>query len=190
MRVRSKEILVALGVAGAAMTPSLADAQHAHGAEATQGPRVPEGLQREHREVHAELEWVTKRGGRTGAAARALVAVLHPHFRREEQVALPPLGLLGPLARGGRPSDGDTRVVLALTDTLRRELPAMLREHEAIHAATMKLREAAAAERNARAVRFADKLAAHAAQEEELSYPAALLVGELLRRGERRGSGQ
>ncbi len=190
MRVRSKKILVALAVAGAAMTPAVAKAQHAHGDGEAHGPRIPEGLQREHGEVHAELEWVTKRGGRTGEAARALVAVLHPHFQREEQIALPPLGLLVPLSRGERPSAAEARVVLALTDTLRRELPGMLREHEAIHAATMKLREAAEAENDARAVRFAEKLAAHAHQEEELSYPAALLVGDLLRSGGRRGPGR
>jgi hypothetical protein len=179
MRGRSKGMMIALAVAGAALAPVVAGAQHAHAAEGTPLPQVPEGLRKEHRAVHDELEWATKRPGRVGAAARALATVLHPHFVREEQVALPPLGLLAPLSRRERPANAEA--VLPLTDTLRRELPAMLREHVAIREATRRLREVAVAAGDARAVRLADHLAAHATQEEEVNYPAALLVGELLR---------
>lgn len=179
MRARSMGVMAALAVAGAVVAPAVAAAQHAHASEGSRQPRIPEGLQREHREVHEELEWATKRPGRVGAAARELAMVLHPHFVREEQVALPPLGLLAPISRGERPAGAG--VVLALTDTLRRELPTMLREHVAIHEATRRLRDAAAAAKDARVVRLADALAAHATQEEEVNYPAALVVGDLLR---------
>ncbi|HEY0995228.1 MAG TPA: hemerythrin domain-containing protein [Gemmatimonadaceae bacterium] len=179
MRGRSKGVMIALAVAGAALAPVVARAQHAHAEERGALPQIPDGLRREHREVHEELEWATKRPGRVGAAARALATVLHPHFVREEQVALPPLGLLAPLSRGERPANAGA--VLPLTDTLRRELPGMLREHVAIREATRRLREVAVAGKDARAVRLADDLAAHATQEEEVTYPAALLVGALLR---------
>ena len=98
---------------------------------------------------------------------------------REEQIALPPLGLLAPLARGE--STPAMRAILPMTDSLRAELPRMLEEHKAIHAATRGLGEAARAAGHAAATRFAETLALHAQNEEEILYPAALLVGEVVR---------
>jgi hypothetical protein len=40
-----------------------------------------------------------KEGGKVGEAAKAVANVLHPHFEKEEEYALPPLGLLSCLAR-------------------------------------------------------------------------------------------
>ena len=140
---------------------------------------IPSSISAEHREVREALERATKLGGRTGVAARALSAVLQPHFVREEQIALPPLSMLAPLARGDRvPTPG---WLLPMTDTLRRELPRMLREHVAIRAATQRLAETARVEGQSVAERLAEKLAHHARSEEEVLYPAAVLVGDLVR---------
>jgi hypothetical protein len=136
-------------------------------------------MRTEHAEIHNELVRATQAPGRVGRAARALAAVLHPHFEREEQIALPPLGLLAPLARGE--FTPEMREVLPLTDSLRAELPRMLEEHKAIHAATLKLGEAARASGNASAARLAEGLRLHAQSEEELFYPAAVLVGDIVR---------
>ena len=92
---------------------------------------------------------------------------------------MPPLGLLAPLARGDDAMA--MRSILPLTDSLRLELPRMLVEHKAIAAATARLASVARAAGNASVARFADALALHARSEEEMFYPAALLVGELVR---------
>jgi hypothetical protein len=157
-----------------------ADAQeHAHPTITPKGPAIPEALRVEHAEIHGELVRATKVRGRVGVAARALATVLDPHFEREEQIALPPLGLLAPLARG---DDADAmRAILPLTDSLRAELPAMLEEHKAIAAATRELQRVARAAGNARVAALAEKLLLHARNEEEITYPAALLVGEVVR---------
>jgi hypothetical protein len=141
--------------------------------------RIPESMRAEHGEIQAELERITKMPGRLGTAARELAAVLHPHFVREEQIALPPLGLLEPLSRGE--VTAGMRGVLPMTDSLRAELPRMLEEHKGIRGATLRLRDAARAEGNADIEQFADRLALHARSEEELFYPAAILVGDLIR---------
>jgi hypothetical protein len=141
--------------------------------------QIPASMQAEHKEIHEALVSATKLEGKVGAAARELAAVLHPHFQREEEIALPPLGLLAPLARGE--SDPGMRDVLRMTDALRAELPRMLEEHKAISAATIRLRDVARAEHNAAAERLADQLLLHARSEEELFYPAAILVGDLVR---------
>ena len=140
---------------------------------------IPASIKAEHEEIHGALEQATKASGRVGEAARALATVLHPHFVREEQIALPPLGLLAPLARGE--TSPAMRGVLGMTDSLRAELPRMLDEHKTIRAATMRLGEVAKAEGNDAVAHLAEKLALHAASEEEVVYPAAILVGDLVR---------
>jgi hypothetical protein len=133
----------------------------------------------EHSEIHAALVDATKRPGRVGEAAQKLAKVLHPHFVREEQIALPPLALLRPLAAGEY--NPEMRDVLAMTDALRAELPNMLREHEQIAAAARELEQTAREQRDAEAEELAKKLQLHARSEEEIFYPAAILVGDLVR---------
>ena len=155
------------------MSPTISSAQH------PASLAIPEAMKAEHDAIHQQLVRATKAPGRTGEAARALAQVLHPHFVREEQIALPPLGLLAPLARGEfTPA---MAAVLPLTDSLRAELPRMLEEHRAIHAATNRLGDVARSESQAEAAALAETLALHAASEEQLFYPAALLVGEVVR---------
>ena len=74
------------------------------------------------------------------------------------------------------------RAVLSMTDALERELPQMLKEHERIREAVGKFRSAAEKAGKAEYVRFSDELAAHARQEEEILYPAAVLVGRYVKR--------
>lgn len=105
--------------------------------------------------------------------------MLDPHFERENQIALPPLGLLAPLAAGETPAG--LQEALAMTDALRKELPRMLQEHTQIRAATEKLRTAAQKEKASVYEQFAEDLAAHAQSEEEVLYPAAILVGDVIR---------
>lgn len=140
---------------------------------------IPESMRVEHAEIHDELVRATNLPGQIGDAARALATILHPHFVREEEIALPPLGLLAPLARGE--ITPEMRDVLTMTDALRAELPRMLEEHVAVRAATVRLGEIARAEHDDSVTELARKLELHARSEEELFYPAALLVGDLVR---------
>lgn len=141
---------------------------------------TPKSIAKEHAELHETLARAAAEGGDMAVAAGELEDVLAPHFKREEQIATPPLGLLPALARGD--ATADMRSVLPMTDALERELPQMLREHETIRDALKKFR--ATAERNGHQdyVRFADNLAVHARNEEEILYPAAILVGRYVKR--------
>lgn len=96
-----------------------------------------------------------------GEAARNVATLLHPHFVKEEEYALPPLGLLAALAEGR--VTREMRKVLAMTERLKAELPEMLAEHKAVVGALQ-------------------KLMLHARAEEEVLYPAAILIGEYVRR--------
>jgi hypothetical protein len=153
-----------------------AEVQHHDGGTAL---RVPQSIQAEHAEIHEALVELTRAPGSVGVAAKALAATLEPHFKREEEIALPPLGLLAPLAEGKSP-DG-MREAAAMAATLREEMPRMLREHAEIRAAIERLERAARDARHAEGVAFAEKLALHARTEEEVLYPAAILVGDIIR---------
>ncbi len=140
---------------------------------------IPQSVQTEHDHIHRELTAAQQHPGRIGLAAKRVADALHAHFRREEEIALPPLALLAPLAAGEMPLSAND--VLEMTDALRKELPAMMEEHTRIHAAVGDLRAAARQEGNARFEGLADALALHARTEEEVLYPAAILVGEVIR---------
>jgi iron-sulfur cluster repair protein YtfE (RIC family) len=75
----------------------------------------------------------------------------------------------------------DATALLTMTDTLKRELPGMLAEHTRIRGAVRELREAARVEQAAKYERLAEQLALHAQTEEEVLYPAAVLVGDVIR---------
>lgn len=96
---------------------------------------IPQPLQHEHAALHEQLRLATQVDGEVGQAAKTLAQLMHPHFVKEDQFALPPLGLLAALARG---------------------------EWSDI-------------------VTFAEALTEHARTEEEVMYPAAVLVGQVVR---------
>jgi hypothetical protein len=140
---------------------------------------IPQPLQQEHEALHDELRRATQVDGEVGDAAITLAQLMHPHFIKEDEIALPPLALLSALAEGEvTPAMAG---VLELTDRLQAELPAMLAEHETIVAALARLQQAAEHAGRADIVAFAHKLTLHALTEEQVMYPAALLVGKFVR---------
>ena len=140
---------------------------------------APKPLAQEHEALHGELAKALKAGGQTAAAAEALVKAMHGHFVKEDELAMPPLGLLPELARGQVPAR--LKNILPLTDKLREELPVFLKEHRAILAAGKRLAATARKEGKPAQVQLTNKLKAHVAVEEQVLYPAAILIGDYLK---------
>lgn len=140
---------------------------------------IPESLKAEHEKLHDELIKATKAGGKTGDAAKAVAEILRPHFEKEEEYALPPLGLLPVLAEGR--VTPEMTGVLAMTDRLKKEFPQMLKDHKLIVAALNNLFNVAEKNNKTEYAGFAEKLMMHAQTEEEILYPASILIGEYLR---------
>ncbi|MDD2557152.1 MAG: hypothetical protein RBR43_00115 [Desulfuromonadaceae bacterium] len=140
---------------------------------------IPHPLKVEHEELHDNLRKATQEAGEIGVAAKAVAALLHPHFVKEEEYALPPLGLLTALAQGG--VTHEMKEVLKLTDKLKTDLPEMLEEHKAIVVALDELSAVAKKMGKPEYVKFAEALKLHAQTEEEVSYPTAILIGEYVR---------
>ena len=133
----------------------------------------------EHEELHAQLAKAIQAGGQVGDAAQEVARVLHEHFLKEEEFALPPLGLLPALARNE--VDKEMKNVVSMTDRLNTELGQMLEEHKTVVAALQRLMTAAQAEKKPEHAHFAEKLVLHAQTEEDVLYPSAILVGEYVK---------
>jgi len=141
--------------------------------------KVPQSIQTEHEELHAELAHALKAGGKTAEAARAVMKIVQPHMAREEEFVAPALALLGPVA-AGRFSAEMAALVPRIT-SLRAELPRMLAEHGQMVDSLRRLMQAATEEKQPGFARLAQRLISHAQEEEEILYPAAILVGEALK---------
>ena len=140
---------------------------------------IPAALKVEHDKLHADLSAATTLPGKTGQAAKTVAEVLHEHFLSEEEFAMPPLALLAPIAEGR--VTPEMRPVIMLTDRLKGEMSRMLSEHKAIVQALDELGRTAKAERHPEVTRFVEELTTHAQTEEQVLYPAAILVGEYLK---------
>jgi uncharacterized membrane protein len=139
---------------------------------------MPLSLREEHESLTRALEDATREPGRIGEAARKLAKLMRPHLAKEEALALPLLGVLRTVASGETPPDPDRFVGLAAALDI--ELPTMLEEHQAIAAAALALAEAARAGNRPEIAGFGEQLVRHAGTEEEITYPAAVLVGRYL----------
>ena len=145
----------------------------------------PESLRYEHEELHEQLDRAIRSGGATGDAARQVLEVVGPHVRLEESFAIPPLMLLPALASGLVPDDiGE---ILEQSARLKEELAGMLADHQRIVGALKRLMQAAIEEKKAGFADFARRLILHAQMEEEILYPAAILVGDYVRLLRERG---
>jgi len=172
-------LLIGFGLAAVGITSLGATRQHAEERGKHTMFEIPAALKVEHEKLHADLSAATKLPGKTGQAAKAVAAVLHEHFLSEEEFAMPPLALLAPIAEGR--VTAEMRSVITLTDRLKGDMSRMLSEHKAIVQALDELGRAAKAEGHPEVSRFVEELTTHAQTEEQVLYPAAILVGEYLK---------
>ncbi len=140
---------------------------------------IPESMKEEHEELHQELRKATEMTGKVGQAAKKVVQILHPHFEKENELALPEIGVARELAEGK--TSQDFAAAKKLCDRFSAEYPNMLEEHVVIVKACDELEKAAKSARKRSVVEFTKKLKLHAKTEEALTYPAALLIGKLLK---------
>src|SRR6185295_5660500 len=98
------------------------------------------------------------------------------HMLREEKFALRPLGLLKELGRGEMPPD--LAEAARMAQGLKSEMAQMVNEHRQIAELLRELARQAEAEGKPDYVELAEDMILHAQMEEDVLYPAALLIGE------------
>jgi len=138
--------------------------------------RVPESLKNAHDALHAGLKRAMREPGHAGETARKIMQLMDGHMLREEKFALRPLGLLKELGSGGTPSD--LAEAGRLAQGLKSEMANMVNEHRQIAELLRELAKHAAAAGKPEFVELAQDMIVHAQMEEDVFYPAALLIGE------------
>jgi hypothetical protein len=140
---------------------------------------TPFALRMEHKSLREELARAVSDRGAVGEAARDIERVLLPHLKREEELALRPLGLMRGIARDATSADLAQANSMALQ--IERELPTLFEEHRQIGDATKRLVDVASREGKSQYHGLTDRLWLHARVAEEVFYPASILVGEYVR---------
>ena len=140
---------------------------------------IPASMIEEHEELHSELKKMIRMRGAVGKKAKHVAEVLHPHFVKENELALPIIGVIREL--GENKSSQDYSKAAELFGRFRLEYESMLKEHVEIVAALEELEAAGRSAKNLAVLEFAHKLKLHAKTEEDLTYPAVLMAGRLLR---------
>lgn len=140
--------------------------------------KTPEPLKSKHQAFVAEINQAVKLDGRTGKAARLVARLLERHFAKEEEFALPPLGLLPALAQGT--VEPGMAAAITMAAKLHDELPNLAAEQRVIVAALEELIAAAESEGHAELVGLAERLMMHEEGEQQVSYPTAILIGKYL----------
>lgn len=104
--------------------------------------------------------------------------MLH-HFQEEENYILPPLGLLPSLAKGQFPEH--SKEIIMLSEKAKSQMDHMSAEHQLITAYIEELKQASTKENRPAIAEFEKEVSKHALSEEEVYFPAAIMVGEYLK---------
>jgi len=150
---------------------------------------APESLREEHEEILNSLRACSKLRDGTGRSIVRVLRVLEPHLKKENELAMPILGSLAELVS----SKNVSRMKLQELDELREafliEYKTMFEEHSDLRSLISEAKQHAYKEKHRDVADLLDALALHARIEEEVLYPAALIVGTharyLLQRSEK-----
>ncbi len=140
--------------------------------------RTPTSLMLTHRALRADIAAAAKLSGRTAMAAQRVTRLIEPHYAKEEAFALAPRGLLPMLSEGT--IEQEMVAAVGMARRLHDELPDLVAERHAIVAALEELVSAAEEEGHAELVGRAERLLLHEQTEEQIAYPAAILIGKYL----------
>lgn len=143
-------------------------------------PSIPKALKYGHENLLLEIKDLISLEGNVGEKAEKLYMVMSPHFEKEEKYALPPLGLLLTLSEGSWEIDAEEAI--RMSDMLKEKLSEFKKEHENIDRALQNLKIAAEEEDNYNAKQFVKDLLQHVEIEDQVLYPATILVGNYLKK--------
>lgn len=139
----------------------------------------PPSLEKEHEEIHKTLATIVESSGNTAAVAKQVRTLMQPHFEKEEQLSIPVLGALLPYVEGTLTPEAKNQAI-EIANMFKQEYKNMLNEHKQIVVALDNLSKTASMENRQDALTFIEQLKAHAMNEEQVTYPATIVIGDLL----------
>lgn len=142
-------------------------------------PETPSSIKREHEQLLEQVHAFTLFQDSAGLAAIKLNELMQHHFQEEEDYVLPPLGLLPFLASGQLPEHSSE--IISLTGKLESQMEHLNAEHQLIKAYVDELLKTKAALDHPEIKSLENQLEQHAKTEEEIYFPAAIMVGKYLK---------
>lgn len=142
-------------------------------------PEVPVSIMKEHKNLLDQVQSFTLFQDSTGKVAIKLLELMQHHFQEEENYVLPPLGVLPTLANGEMPETSQD--IIILTEKFRSQFDHTSAEHQLIKAFVDEMVQAARTEGHSEVLEFEKEIGKHAAIEDEVLFPTALLIGEYLK---------
>ena len=139
----------------------------------------PSSLEEEHKEIHEKLEKIVSSSGDTANMSKQVQFIMQPHFAKEEQLSILVLGALQPYVNGTLTEEARNQAI-QISQQFKQEYPTMLEEHKQIVSALDNLENTAMKENRQDVISFIADLKSHAMNEEQVTYPATIIVGELL----------
>jgi hemerythrin superfamily protein len=140
---------------------------------------APDALLHSHDEARAELARANMEGGQIAEAAMQVARLCLPHFEYEEKTVFPILALLPHLSPENLRAE--MMHVLPLISEFRAAHQALNNHHRSILGAVEALLQAAHNQENREFIDFAYNLRDHESIEDEVIYPAVILIGDYLR---------
>lgn len=141
--------------------------------------KTPKSLKTGHANLYIDIEAIANINDEIGKKAKELADALFQHFKKEEEFALPPLSLLLMLAEGRW--EVDEKLAIEMSDKLRDNLLEMKKEHQEINKIVEEFKILAQKENHAKALHFARDLTMHIDIEDQVLYPATILIGHYLK---------
>jgi len=145
------------------------------------GPRSPVSILLGHRTLEREFARTLELGGLAGLVAGNTAKALDVHFREEEALLFPLISYIAALPGGAAIPEPEE--ISILSGRLEAAMPGLLEDHRVIRETLDDLAGAVRGADPGRLAAFAEMFHVHATTEEEIHFPAALLVGETLEGG-------
>ena len=142
-------------------------------------PEVPSSIKKTHKYLLEQIQKMTLYKDSSGRVAKKIEELMQHHFQEEEDFILPPLGLLPILANGQMPEQSDD--VILLSENVKSMMDHMSVEHQLINAYIQELKQASGKENLPEIIEFENEVIKHATSEEEVLFPASILIGEYLK---------
>ena len=142
-------------------------------------PEVPSSLKKTHAELLQQLHQFTLIKDSSTTVALKLEELMLHHFLEEEDYILPQLGLLPSLSKGQFPEH--PQEIIILSEKAKSQMDHMSAEHQLIIAYIEELKQASTEENQPAIISFEKQVSKHALSEEEVYFPAAIMVGEYLK---------
>lgn len=142
-------------------------------------PAVPSSIKKTHANLLERIHKMTLYKDSSGRVAIKLEGMMEHHFKEEEDFILPPLRLLPLLANDQIPEQSNE--IILLSEKVKSQLNHMSAEHQLIKAYLEELKQASGVETLPEIIEFENEVFKHATSEEDVFFPASILIGEYLK---------